>query len=441
MFTIKIVLIICHSGTIHNELRIVLIGKTGSGKSSTGNTLLGREHFIEDDGFGSATFKTNSGKTMRDEQKILVVDTPGLLDTRPEISLNDTINEMLKSISITSPGIHSLILVIGLGRFTEENANVFKILMQLFGSELKKYLIVVFTFKDMLKNKNKTLEDRIKQSPDALKKIICSCRDYMAIDNTKFYDKNQDATLLIHKINAIVRSNGGQYYTSECYQIAEEFFRDDVMRQKSEGSLQNRIDAQRSQKSYSKPLPKLYQESYGFDGRMVSYTSYPGESSAKEACCSGYYHDQAINHHQQPSQAANDYCLNIPAGNDKAQLIAAANGLNKTGETQKRMLESNFACAFKAAQEEILTKLEIERNQAAAKNNSHERVTDNNNTQPPTMNEDAVYDDEDVRDTHRRRVLENEDNVNQGFWNKMWNKMKDRIKDIFDALKNLFHKN
>ena len=238
----------------------------------------------------SVTLQTSYGKTTRDGRKILVVDTPGLLDNRKDVFVEDTIQEMLKCISVTSPGIHSLILVLGMERFTEENAKVFEVIMQLFGSELKKYLIVVFTNKDKMQRSDKSLKEYIQESPPELQNIINNyCRDYMAIDNTKPYETNEDASLLIQKINEIVESNGGQFYTSESYKIAEEFFRDDVRKLNSDGSLKKRInDHQRNEKVFSKPLPSLYKESYGFEGREISYTSYSGEGASYSINRSSY---------------------------------------------------------------------------------------------------------------------------------------------------------
>ena len=439
--------------------------------------MLGRKHFQETFGFESGTFKTDSGKTTRGNQKILVVDTPGLLDNRSDITPYDTVNEILKSINITSPGIHSIILVIGLDRFTEENATVFQMLMQIFGDGISKYLIVVFTRKDQLERSNKTLDEVIKKSPAALKNIINYCRSYMVIDNTKSPEKNKDATLLIKEINDIVRSNGGQYYTSECYQIAEEFFKDEVKRQQNDGSLKKRLDAQQKRESYSRPLPKLYEEPYSFN--MVTYTSCHAESS--EAYYSGY--NQQPNQLCSPiDQAGNDYCC-VGISNDQAHLMDAARGSktgdthkrmmesnfvneytasqkemfsrhsmppanrNKVGDTQKRMTDSNFAKEYTADQEKMFARFKTGRNQAAADNKDLEAATPaanekqgevehNGNIQQPGINEDNLY-DEALRDEHRRRILENEDNINQGFWNRMMG----RIKSIIDAFKKLFGRN
>ena len=447
--------------------------------------MLGRDNFAENIGFLSITSQTSYGKTTRDGRKILVVDTPGLLDNREDVSFKDTIQEMLKCISVTSPGIHSLILVLGLERFTEENAKVFEVIMQLFGSELKKYLIVVFTKKDQMLRCNMSLEQLIEKSPKALKNIIHNyCRDYMAIDNTKPYETNEDASLLIHKINEIVESNGGQFYTSESYQIAEEFFRDDVRRLNNEGSLNKRINAERSAEVFSRALPKLYQQSYGFEGRNISYTSYSGEGGSSGGVSS--YSDMVMSNpvgitsfpsggmyntgreaskfgfsyveepYQKLTHNDGNYHLYERVSNvdnrdeNKNSLPLDSIGGKKEENTATR--KEAFTSTFILDQKQLEKKLK-ERNQASINCNKsiavvenkkgadrivqvNKNAVDGDQQQVVEVNDD-LWEDENLRDAQRKRFLRNEDDVIRGFWAKM----NDRINRFIEAIKGIFKRN
>ena len=117
---------------------------------------------------------------------------------------------------------------------------------------------------------------------------------------------------------------------------------------------------------------------------------------------------------------------------------AVENFVCKTGETEKRMQELGFVARMKADQKMMFTTLE-ERNQAAA-TAAGERVAENNNNINHVVADNGneyPLNDETLRDVYRARILENEDNVNQGFWDKM----KNRIRSITEALKKLFGMN
>uniref|UniRef100_A0A671Q7A3 GTPase IMAP family member 8 n=1 Tax=Sinocyclocheilus anshuiensis TaxID=1608454 RepID=A0A671Q7A3_9TELE len=198
----------------YDELRIVLLGKTGVG---TGSTILGRDAFKAEASFESATKESQRETSEINGRRVTVIDTPGLFDT--DLTNEVIQREISNCISMILPGPHVFIIVINLAqRFTQEEKTAVKIIQETFGENSLMFTMVLFTRGDDLNDK--TIEQYLGNPGSALKNLIDECGNrYHVFNNNETGDRTQ-VTDLLQKIDNMVKMNQGRYFTNEMFEEA-----------------------------------------------------------------------------------------------------------------------------------------------------------------------------------------------------------------------------
>uniref|UniRef100_A0A8C6WF04 AIG1-type G domain-containing protein n=1 Tax=Neogobius melanostomus TaxID=47308 RepID=A0A8C6WF04_9GOBI len=204
-------------------MRIVTLGKTGSGKSSLANTLFREETFTVNHSANSQTQFCQSENKIINGTNIQLVDTPGFFDTdkQKDTELKD---ELLKCIIECAPGAHAFLLTLKVEKFTAQEEAVVEQMMNYFSKEALKFTTVMFTHGDQLP-KGMKIEEWVKENK-ALNDLVQKCGGRCCVIDNKYWINSQDQyrnnqnqiKQLLETIYKTIEENEGNCYTNDLLQ-------------------------------------------------------------------------------------------------------------------------------------------------------------------------------------------------------------------------------
>ncbi|XP_054616227.1 GTPase IMAP family member 8 isoform X2 [Dunckerocampus dactyliophorus] len=189
------------------DVRIVLLGAKGSGKTSALNTILGRE----DRSFGR-TSSCAVGRGVVFGRQVTVVDTPGwwMNYFSDETAIFDR-RQIQLSPSLCPPGPHAFLLVIRVDRaFSETYRRAVKEHLELLGGNIWSRVMVLFSFGDWLGGA--TTERHIESEGEPLRWLVHRCGNRYHVLNSRTRGDGFQVRELVGKIEEMVAACGGRHH-------------------------------------------------------------------------------------------------------------------------------------------------------------------------------------------------------------------------------------
>ncbi|XP_073699413.1 GTPase IMAP family member 8 [Garra rufa] len=173
-----------------NEVRVLVLGMAGVGKTSTIKTLLGNDDENE-------TESANVYTTKNSEFNLKLIDSQGI---KEDTEVNDLIS---RSMSCDTPRPHVVMIVIRVGHVSKETFKMIDCINACL-EKLRKRTMIIFSGKDALENK--VIEEYIKESPDLERLVNMYGKRFHALNNKDISDQTQ-VNQLLEKITEIYRQN------------------------------------------------------------------------------------------------------------------------------------------------------------------------------------------------------------------------------------------